>query len=111
MNTPLVLLQQEIGGKMNWRPNDWQNPHKHSDSVQAWDILEAYCEVSDEEWITFEAGADALLNTLLPQLKTIHSMLCGIRMKEGKTSWYSALDANIDYLAEIINNSCSLPSH
>ena len=46
---------------MNWRPT---NPYKHSDGVQAWDIPEGYKEVEDEEWIAYEAGADAMLRAL-----------------------------------------------
>jgi len=49
---------------MNWRPEGWRNPYKHSDSVQAWDIPEAYYFASEEEWITYEAGADAMLDIL-----------------------------------------------
>ena len=51
----------------------------------------------------YETGADAVLETLTPILETIYAQLNGVRMKEGKTSWYSALDASIDALKGILN--------
>lgn len=49
---------------MSWRPNNWPNPYKHGDSVQAWDVPEAYDGVQDEEYNAYEAGADAMLEAL-----------------------------------------------
>ena len=50
----------------------------------------------------FEAGADAMLEVIKPSLETIYAQLCGIRMKEEETPWYSALDASIDNLKKIL---------
>ena len=55
------MKQSREVATMSWRPNEWRNPYKHSNAVQARDIPEGYVDVSDEEWEAFEAGADAML--------------------------------------------------
>lgn len=118
---------------MNWRPKEgWRNPHKETikTEIRAWikdaekryrgdvesfgkegsdrgELLSAL-EASGIEHMAekvYEAGADAILKELKPLLTKIHVQLCGVRMKEGKTSWYSALDASIDNLKAVLGNA------
>ena len=72
--------KRKEGEVMAWRPDNWTNPHKNSDSVQAWDVAEAYADVDDDLWEAFEAGADALLEGLKPILEQVFAHLCGIQM-------------------------------
>jgi len=84
---------------MNWRPEGLKNPFpdKHTHYYE----IEEPCECCLYDG--FEAGADAILEALKPLLTTIHAQLCGIRMREGKASWYSALDNSIDSIGRILN--------
>ena len=50
----------------------------------------------------FEDGKWKQLNLLMPLIKQAHAQLCGVRMKEGKTDYYSALDQSIDELKGVI---------
>jgi len=79
---------------MKWRPKEgWDTAEiaKTANLRPAWGIGAA-----------IEAGADALLDDLMPVLETVYAQLCGIKMKNGKTTYYSALDSSIDKLKEII---------
>ena len=80
---------------MNWRTEDWVNPYKVRPNNPSRESIAWY--------YGFEEGADAMLKSLKPLLTTIHAQLCGIRMKEGKTSWYSALDSSIDSISKILS--------
>ena len=76
---------------MNWRPDNWDK------------VVEGkYMHYGGDRTIC-ETGADEILEALKPRLEIIYAQLNGIRMKEGKTSWYSALDASIDELKGILN--------
>ena len=78
----------------NWRPPDWKGMPK----CVRFSVIEPDFLAKE----VYEAGADGILEALKPRLETIYAQLNGIRMKEGKTSWYSALDASIDELKQIL---------
>ena len=80
---------------MSWRPMEGWDETKAKNAGTA--KREMGIEFSDFSPI-YEAGANAMLKALKPQLRTIYSLLCGIRIEKGKTEWYSALDTNIDFL-------------
>ena len=79
---------------MKWRPNNWD----------ATKVLEGVnmSNVSFSHRYACEAGADAILEAVTPQLETIYSQLCGWRIEIGRTLWYSALDMSIDFLKKLL---------
>lgn len=90
---------------MGWRLDGWENPHEdkvktilsrggHRGSIST--------EKLERQSGIFEAGADALGAAYLPLLKQVYAQLCGVRLKEGETDYYSALDDSIDRLKAIL---------
>ena len=80
---------------MKWRSKGWQTLKAKNHPL--------HCFAPDAcIGQAFEAGADALLETLKLLLTIIHAQLCGVRIEKGKTSWYSALDKSIDDISQIL---------
>jgi len=78
---------------MKWKPDGWKNPGDEAEGFSEGDLAFAN---------GFAAGADAMLEAVAPLLEQVFAQLCGIRMREGKTDWYSGLDDSIDRLRAII---------
>ena len=76
----------------SWRPKDWRN---HFSKRREEDGIFSRHEL-------FEAGADALLEALMPLLRTAHEQLLGKRAMMPVEPGYSELDACIDRLGEIL---------
>ena len=73
---------------MSWRPPNWKK--------YGWVVL------PKPEQDAYEAGADAMLEAQFPLLRQVYAQLCGVRLQQGKTDYYSALDESIDKLKQMI---------
>ena len=91
-----------------YRPENWKNLHHESleigDENSSEDIWRpVFCQNTLNGWghDAFEAGADAIIEGVMPLIIQVYAQLCRIRLKEGNLS-YCALDGSIDQLKAII---------